>query len=330
MQVSEIIDQVDILEYIRQYTDLELRSDGEYWGLSPLKDENTPSFSVNEERQRFYDFSSGQGGNVLDFIKAYRNCGFGRALEILKQYAGITDDGRDGEGPSRLLSASIARMFADRRRAKKAPSSSPLPDNYMERYARNTEKMKVWADEGIGYASMDKFQVRYDDFSDRLVFPVRDPKGRIINVCGRTLDPDFKEKKLRKYTYFKPLGALDTIYGLYENRAYILSRKEIILFEGAKSVLMADTWGIPNTGAILTSHLNPHQFKLLIQLGVRVVFALDAEVDIRQDANIMKLRPYVRVEWVRNRDALLEPKDAPVDRGPAVFKKLYEERAVVR
>ena len=330
MQVSDIIDQVDILEYVSQFCTLEQRSDGEYWGLSPLKDENTPSFSVNEECQRFYDFSSGQGGNVLDFIKAYHHCDFRRGLEILKQYAGVTDDGHSGGGPSRLLSTSIARRFADRRRTRKESSASPLPDDCMEQYRRDTDKMRVWADEGISYASMDKFQVRYDDFSNRLVYPVRDGKGRIINVCGRTLDPAYKEKKLRKYTYFKPLGALDTIYGLYENRRHILARKEIILFEGAKSVLLADTWGIPNTGAILTSHLNPRQFDILIRLGVRVVFALDAEIDIRQDANIMKLLPYVRVEWVRNRDGLLEPKDAPVDRGPEVFKKLYEERAVVR
>ena len=63
---------------------------------------------------------------------------------------------------------------------------------------------------------------------------------------------------------------------------------------------------------------------------MRVVFALDAEVDIRQDKHIRKLLPYVRVEWVQNRDGLLEDKDAPVDKGESVFRKLYKERSVVR
>ena len=330
MQVSELIEQVDILEYISQYCTLERRGDGEYWGLSPLKDENTPSFSVNEEKQRFYDFSSGKGGNVLDFILAYHHCGFRQGMDILRKYAGVTDDGTSGESPIRLLSTSIAKRFRNRRQAAKDCSHTVLPDDYMEQYPRNREKMKVWADEGISYASMDRFLVRYDDFSNRLVFPIRDTKGRIINVCGRTLDPDFKEKKLRKYTYFKPLGTLDTIYGLWENLPAIRATGEIILLEGAKSVLLADTWGITNTGAILTSHLNPSQFKLLIKLGVRVVFALDAEVDIRQDANIHKLLPYVPVEWVRNRDGLLADKDAPVDRGVEIFKNLYERRQTLR
>ena len=94
--------------------------------------------------------------------------------------------------------------------------------------------------------------------------------------------------------------------------------------------MIADGWGIKNTGAILTSHLNPYQFKLLIRLGITVVFALDAEVDIRDDVNIKKLLPYVKVEWVRNKRGLLEDKDAPVDKGFEVFQTLYEERGRLR
>ena len=90
--------------------------------------------------------------------------------------------------------------------------------------------------------------------------------------------------------------------------------------------MIADSWGVHNTGAILTSHLNPYQFNLLIQLGVHVVFALDAEVNIEEDANIMKLRPYVQLEWVRNRRSLLKDKDSPVDRGFEIFQTLYAER----
>lgn len=59
MEVSDLIQQTDIVEYISQYCTLTERSDGEWWGLSPLKEENTPSFSVNREEQVFYDFSSG-------------------------------------------------------------------------------------------------------------------------------------------------------------------------------------------------------------------------------------------------------------------------------
>ena len=103
-------------------------------------------------------------------------------------------------------------------------------------------------------------------------------------------------------------------------------KQEIILFEGCKSVLMADTWGIHNAGAILTSHLNPNQMKILAQLGFRVVFALDKDVCVREDHNIKRLKQFVKVEYIWDRDDLLDEKDAPVDKGHETWQKLYEGR----
>ena len=330
MEVSEIIEKVDILSYISQFCELEEKQDGEYWGLSPLKEENTPSFSVNGEKQRFYDFSSGKGGNVLDFICQYHQCGFRKGLKILKEYANLTDDA-DTEPRQRLQATSIAQKFRHRPPKKTESMSTALPRDYMDRYERNEDKLSAWKAEGISAESMERFSVRYDPFSDRIVYPIRNVRGEIINIGGRTLDPKWKEKKLRKYTYFRGWdGGMNVIYGLWENMDFIREKREIILFEGAKSVMIADGWGIKNTGAILTSHLNPCQFQLLIRLGVTVVFALDAEIDIREDVNIRKLLPYVRVEWVRNRRGLLDEKDAPVDKGPGVFQTLYEERGRLR
>lgn len=293
--------------------------------LSPLKEENTPSFSVNVDKQRFYDFSSGKGGNVLEFICQYNHCGFFKGLQILKQYANITEDS-DYSATTRLQATSIAKKFRHKTKKEKESKSAILPPDYMNRFERNEDKLAAWRDEGITQVSLDRFNVRYDPFSNRIVYPIRNMHGDIINVCGRTLDVAYKEHKQRKYTYFKPLGILDTIYGFSENKEEIFKNGEIILFEGAKSVMIADGWGIKNTGAICTSHLNESQLKLLIRLGVTVVFALDAEVDIREDANIKKLLPYVKVEWVRNRRGLLEDKDSPVDKGFDVFQVLYEER----
>lgn len=329
MEVSEIIEQVDILDYISQFCDLEQRSDGEFWGCSPLKEERTPSFSVNPEKQRFYDFSTGVGGNIIDFICRYHCCDFREGLAILKKHFNIQDDGEEPQ-VKRLLATSIAKQFRPPKQTEKSAQSTILSDDYMERYEKAPDKLQIWRDEGISDEVMERFQVRYDPFSDRIVHPIRDLEGNIVNVCGRTLDPNFKEKGLRKYTYFKSWGTLATIFGFAENKDTILKKGEIILFEGAKSVMLAATWGIHNTGAILTSHLNPNQFKALIKLGVNVVFALDAEVDIRQDANIMKLLPYVNVYWLCNRKGMLDEKDAPVDKGVEVFQQLYEKKMKLR
>lgn len=196
----------------------------------------------------------------------------------------------------------------------------------MDRYEFDKEKLQIWADEGIGFDVMKKFSVCYDSFANRIVFPIKSFSGDIINVSGRTLDRSFKEKGLRKYTYYKPLGALDTLYGFSDNEPFISEKKEIVIFEGAKSVMLASTWGVQNCCAALTSHLNPRQALFLIRLGVRVVFAFDEDVDITKDKNIAKLMRYVRVEWVKNRGGLLSSKMAPVDAGAAVWNKLYGMR----
>jgi len=218
------------------------------------------------------------------------------------------------------------KRFKQPKASRKESASTILPNDYMERYEKRDDKLAIWEQEGISRASLDKFQVYYDSFSDRLVYPIRNIEGKIVNIGGRTLDPLWKEKKQRKYTYFHSWGTMDTIYGLVENMEHILKSREVILFEGCKSVLLADTWGIHNAGAILTSHLNPNQMKILARLGCRVVFALDKDVRIREDHNIGKLKQYVNVEYLWDREDLLDEKDAPVDKGLEVFKKLYDQR----
>ena len=327
MELEDLIEAIDIVEFISQYVELEEKN-GEYWGLSPFKDENTPSFSIRRETNSFYDFSSGVGGNIFTFVKRYNNCSAKEAVEILKKYAGC-----DGETfiPRQKLAATLAcKKFKPTKRHKKESIITIYPDSCMEKYEIRDDKLSVWEAEGISKDSLEKFQVRYDSFSNRLVYPIRNIQGQIVNIGGRTLDPDYKDKKLRKYTYFSGWGEMDVIYGLFENMQSILEKREVILFEGCKSVLIADSWGIHNTSALLTSHLNPNQMKILAKLGVRVVFALDKDVRIRDDHNIEMLKRYVKVEYFWDREDLLEDKDAPVDKGVEVFKRLYEQRLLYR
>lgn len=199
----------------------------------------------------------------------------------------------------------------------------------MDRYEFDKEKLQVWANEGIDFETMKFFGVAYDSFSNRIVFPIKSYQGDIINVCGRTLDKDFKVNGLRKYTYFKQFGgSLDTLYGFSDNKSAILESKEVIIFEGSKSVMLAHSWEIHNSCALLTSHLNPQQFIFLIQLGVKVVFALDKEIDIYKDHQIQKLSRYVPIEYIKDTQNILEEKMSPVDAGKENFLKLYNERRV--
>lgn len=323
MELTDLLKSIDIVEFISQFVDLEEKN-GEFWGLSPFQDEKTPSFSVRRESGSWFDFSSGLGGNLYTFVRHYNRCSSREAINMIKQYAGF-----DGKvmAPRDKMSATLSCLkYAKPKSTQKESKATVLPENYMERYEKNYDKLEIWEQEGISRASLDKFQVYYDGFSNRIVYPIRNINGEIVNIGGRTLDPMWKEKKQRKYCYFYSWGTMDTIYGLAENAEDILKAKEIILFEGCKSVLLADTWGIKNTAAILTSHLNPHQMKILARLGCRVVFALDKGVKVTDDHNISKLKNYVNVEYVYDAENIFEEKEAPVDRGREAFKKVYEQR----
>lgn len=318
------------MDYISQFVELEEKH-GEWWGISPFTDppEKTPSFSVRREEKSFYDFSSGIGGNTFTFVRYYNQCDAKRAVELMRQYVG--DEGGETSAPAEKLSAAkTCRKFAPPVQRKKTAAGVVLPADQMERYELRQDKLKLWLDEGISMESLIRFNVRYDPFSNCLVYPIYNLGGVIVNVGGRTTDPDFKEKGLRKYTYFYNWGTLDVVYGLFDNLDAINEQKEVILFEGCKSVLLADTWGIRNCGALLTSHLNERQMKILARLGCRVVFALDQEIDVRKDRQIQRLKNYINVEYLYDRAGLLSPKDAPVDKGREVFQRLYDERVVFR
>lgn len=326
MELIDLIKSIDIVEYISQYVDLEEKN-GEFWGLSPFKDEKTPSFSVRRETNNFFCFSSGIGGNVFTFTKRYFNCTTRDAVEILKKYAKIDSNSDEVVfNREKYAATKTCLKFLKPKKTEKQAKNTTYPDNYMDRFEYNEDKLSTWVQEGISEETLNEFEVRYDGFSNRIVYPIRDLSGEIVNIGGRTLDPLFKEKKQRKYTYFSGWGIMNVIYGLFENIGSIFEKKEVIIFEGCKSVLLANTWGIKNCGALLTSHLNPNQMKILAKLGCRVVFALDKDVRVREDHNIQKLKNYVNVEYIWDRADLLDEKDSPVDKGEEVFKKLYEER----
>lgn len=327
MELEELIRSIDIVEYIGQFVELEQQGN-EWWGKSCFKEENTPSFSVRQDPPFWYDYSSGQGGNIYTFIKAYFNCTGTEAVEKIKEYAGI--EGQVIAPREKMASTIVCRKYQKPVSHQKESKSKILPPNYMERYEKREDKLAIWEREGISRESLDKFQVFYDGFSDRLVYPVRDISGNIINIGGRAVAPRWKEEGQRKYCYFFQFGTINTIYGIAENMEAIKKAGEVILFEGCKSVLLADTWGVHCCGAILTSHLSLNQMKILAKLGVRVTFALDKDVKVWEDKNINKLKQYVNVSYIYDANDLLDVKDSPVDKGFDTFKTLYLHKLKLR
>lgn len=326
MELSDVIKNVNIVEFISQFVPL-TQVGNEWWGLSCFKKENTPSFSVREDPPFFYDYSSGIGGNLFTFVKSYYKCSNSEAAEIIMKYAKV---GTDSYKKKTMDASNVCRKFRPKEKTLKAKSGIVLPKNVMSKYVRDEDKLELWKSEGITNETLARFQVMYDQVSDSLVYPIKNMDGDIVNIGARTMDPDWKAHGKRKYSYFYKWGTLDLLYGLFDNLEYILEKKEVIIFEGCKSVLIADGWGIKNTCALLTSHLNPRQLSILIKLGVRVVFALDKDVDITNDERIKTLKRYVNVEYLYDSEGVLDDKDAPVDKGMMTYTELYTNRRKLR
>ena len=118
MPVEELLKQIDIVEYISQYVELEEKN-GEWWGISPFTDppEHTPSFSVRREKNAWFDFSSGRAGNALTFTKYYFGCDGREAYEKLADYLGV--DRSQLVARHKLPITTICRQFAPQKTSQK-------------------------------------------------------------------------------------------------------------------------------------------------------------------------------------------------------------------
>ena len=320
MTWKDLINKCDIYSYISQFIDLELKN-GEYWGLSPFKSENTPSFSVNTEKQVFKDFSSGKSGNIITFVMEYYKCNFVQALEILKKYFNIKEDINYIHSPTIVT---ILKQFQPKPKKNKHIDRKILPENYMDNFDKI--KIKDWEDEGISPKIIDKYMVRYDSEKETIVFPIWDNNGNFINIKARNVGKHWKELNKPKYYYYYKLGTLDYLWGLNFKREDIKKSNEVIIFEGEKSVMKMESWGINNCVALCSGNLNDEQLILLYKLGVNVVIALDKDKNCLKDNNIKKLARFCNVEIIVDEDNLLDEKDSPCDKGLEIWKKLYNER----
>lgn len=321
MDLEELLGRADIVEYVSQYVELVFKN-GEYWGHSPFNEKDmNPSFSVNKEKQVYMDFSSGKSGGILGFIQEYHKCSFCEAIQILKEYLNIDEKTIYIETPQ--IIKTLKRYKICQKKEKKI-ERKVLPQDYMDKFSDH--KITLWEEEGISPEIMEKYGVRYDTQKDVICFPVYDTNGNLINVKGRNVSPEWKKLGLSKYFYYFKVKVLDYMWGFNFKKDIIKSSGEIIIFEGEKSVMKMDGWGIENSVAICNGALTDEQLIILIKLGVNVVFALDKDKDPTKDENIKKLTRYCVVEYIKDTKNLLGEKDSPCDKGLEVWNTLYKER----
>ena len=277
-----------------------------YSACCPFHDERTPSFSVNPERQFYYCFGCGAGGNALGFIMDYERLDFREAVEGLAQSVGLEipqDDPRTGnEAPrdqNKPLYETLERASKFYERALRQHPERHKVVNYLKGRGLTGE---IARDFRIGFAppgwdnllqangsdgteqdllmrsgmlvKNDKGRT-YDRFRERVIFPIQDQRGRVIAFGGRVLGDD-KPKYLNspETAVFQKSREL---YGLWQARKHPRRIERIVVVEGYMDVIALAQYGIPYAVATLGTSTSETHLERLFRLVPEVVFCFDGD-----------------------------------------------------
>jgi DNA primase len=304
--VDEIKDRLDIVEVIQSYVPLK-KAGRNYKGLCPFHAEKTPSFVVFPDTGTWHCFGAcGTGGDAFTFIMQQENLDFGEALQTLAQRAGVELEPRSpqaAEAEKRLdllrqINQAAATYFhhllfnsdeAARARVylEKRGLNRETIDRFQVGYGLDQWDGLLRYLTSKGYAPADLHEVGllieredgsgyYDRFRGRVVFPIRDHRGRVLGFGGRILGDGVPKYVNSPHT---PLfDKSSVLFGLDQAKPGIRAAEEAVIVEGYMDVLMAHQHGINNVVAQMGTALTEAQLRLLKRHTQRFVLALDSDI----------------------------------------------------
>ncbi|HEY8491361.1 MAG TPA: DNA primase [Dehalococcoidia bacterium] len=302
MVVEAVKQRVDIVELIGEYVPLE-RAGRSYKARCPFHQERTPSFIVSPDRQTWHCFGAcGTGGDVFSFVMRMENLDFAGALRLLAQRAGVALEDRRGreaqeERFERLRQANEAAAAFYHHVLLNAAAAAEARA-YLERRGLDEETVRAFQ---LGYSPNEWEALRrhllergfsreelvqagllqeserggYDRFRGRLMFPIRDERGRVVGFGGRTLgDETPKYLNTAQSPLFEKGGLL---YALDRARDAIRRADQAVIVEGYMDALAAHQHGHANVVASMGTALTERQVALLKRYTRNLVLALDAD-----------------------------------------------------
>jgi len=305
--VERVKEASDIVEVISAHTELR-RSGTRYTGLCPFHDERSPSFSVDPTEKLYHCFGCGVGGDVIKFVEEKEGLAFPDAVEALADRYGVELE-RESEDPraeeqrrkrarlTELLErtagfyATFLRDSPQAKRAREYLAARGLGAEALEEFgvgcAPGTWDTVLIRGQRAGYSveeieaaglvlKSQKGRGHYDRFRSRIIFPIRDARGRVQGYGARALLPDQKPKYVNS-----PEGELyskrRTLYGIDRARAQIVKSGRAVVVEGYTDVIACHQAGIRDAVAIMGTAITPEQVKLLSNYAEEAVLALDAD-----------------------------------------------------
>lgn len=185
---------------------------------------------------------------------------------------------------------------------------------------------KKWLDEGISCKTQKEFGVGIDVISDRVTFPVFNKSNELIGVKGRYCGKDKNIEDRYKYLYLYPCNKSVEFFNLNRALPYIKDKKEVIVVEGAKTIMYLSQWGFKNSISIEGDSLSDAQIKILKQLGIstKFIFAWDKDKDAKFIKNELdRLKGRLKYS-IYDKGNLLSDKDSPCDKGIEIWNNLYK------
>ncbi len=303
--IDDLLYRTDIVEIIDQRVKLK-RSGKNYSACCPFHDEKTPSFTVSPEKQFYYCFGCGATGTAISFLMEYDRLGFVDAVESLAKTAGVEvpkeerrdDDGRELQRKrsytmleraahyyeeqlknhpqrnyavkylqNRGLSGQIAKAYG-------LGYAPPGWDNLLLRLSQNEADQKLLVDTGLTVEKNEENK-RYDRFRNRIMFPIRDGRGRVIGFGGRVLGDDKPKYLNSPETEVFHKGR--ELYGIYETRKYAKQLDFIIVVEGYMDVIALAQYGLWNAVATLGTACGEEHLNLAFRHVNEVIFCFDGD-----------------------------------------------------
>jgi DNA primase len=301
--IDEIVARSDIVDIIGARVPLK-KSGREFKACCPFHNEKSPSFWVSPDKQFYHCFGCGAHGTVVGFLMQYEKLGFLDAVADLAQRAGLElpreVQGTHDPGSANLhdVMGRIARFFeqnlADNARAQNYVSARGIdpktganfalgyaPDSWdalLNRFGAQEDERRQILQLGM---IIERTAARagaagfYDRFRDRLMFPIRDSRGRVIGFGGRIIDQGEPKYLNSPETPLFHKGR--ELYGLYEARQARTDFKRLMIVEGYMDVVRLHQAGITYSVATLGTATTQEHLNKIFRLTSEVVFCFDGD-----------------------------------------------------
>ncbi len=302
--ITEIVDMTDIVSLVESYLPLKKKGK-DHFGQCPFCDDGkNPSFSVSDQKQFYYCFKCRATGNVIGFLQSHQGLDFIESIEALAARAGVevpyeNNQSFTSEKDPLYVALKMAMKIFEKNLSDSKDSehvrnyilnnrkiSSEVCKKFSLGYARNSwdALSKEMLSKGIkeevlikaGLSKKNKDDKLFDFFRDRLMFPIKDRKGRVVGFGGRVMNPEDQPKYLN--TGETPIFQKNReLYGFYEALEFRKDLKEIFVVEGYMDSIAMYEHGMTNSVATLGIATNRFHIQKLLQIVNEIIFCFDGD-----------------------------------------------------